>query len=109
MEGLKIDVITEDRYVCFFKIFVLLYADDTVIMTDNADSFQICLDSFYHNCTECKLKINKYKSNVIVFGARKTFNFRICDTILEIVDSYKYLGTYFSKLRSFLNARKPHL
>ena len=40
IEGLNIGVLKEDQSVYFCKIFILLYADDTVIMADNADSFQ---------------------------------------------------------------------
>ena len=99
VEGIPVDVEVDDQTSYFFKLFVLLYADDTVILADNAEEFQKSLDSFHHYCSEWKLTINQNKSKVIVFGARKTdaFRFRIGDTILEVVDSYKYLGTYFSK------------
>ena len=108
VEGIPVDVEVDDQTSYFFKLFVLLYADDTVILADNAEEFQKSLDSFHHYCSEWKLTINQNKSKVIVFGDCKTdaFRFRIGDTILEVVDSYKYLGTYFSKSRSFLNARK---
>ena len=108
VDGIRVDLTAGDQSMYYFKIFVLLYADDTVILADNAEAFQKSLDSFDSYCTEWKLKINQNKSKVIVFGAQNTdeFRFKIGDTTLEIVDSYKYLGTYFSKSRSFLNARK---
>ena len=61
------------------------------------------LNSFNNYCKNWKLNINKDKSKVIIFGARKfkTFNFKLGDTKLEIVDSYKYLGTFFRTIRKF--------
>lgn len=52
--------------------------------------------------------MNESKTKVVIFGARKTnsYSFKINDSALEIVDSYKYLGTIFSRSRSFLKARK---
>ena len=52
--------------------------------------------------------MNDDKTKVVVFGARKTdsMSFTIENTELEIVVSYKYLGTYFSQSQSFLKARK---
>ena len=95
VDGIRVDLSADDQSMYFLKIFVLLYADDTVILADNAEAFQKSLDSFDIYCTEWKLKINQNKSKVIVFGAQNTdeFRFKIGDTTLEIVDSYKYLGT----------------
>ena len=54
---------------------------------------------------EWKLKINPNKTTVIVFGTNKreirNFNFTIAGNNIEIVDSYKYLGVYFSSNGSF--------
>ncbi|MCG7875884.1 MAG: reverse transcriptase family protein [Candidatus Thiodiazotropha endolucinida] len=90
------------------KVFVLLYADDTVILAETAEKLQKSIDSFNRYCALWKLKVNESKTKVVIFGARKTdsFSFNIGDTPLEIVDNYKYLGTYFSKTRSFIKARK---
>ena len=106
-EGVSIECTSETLYY-FIKIFVLLYADDTVILADSAEDLQKSLDSFFHYCTEWKLKVNESKTKVVIFGARRihAYSFKIGNSTLEIVDTYKYLGTYFSKSRSFLTARK---
>ena len=54
------------------------------------------------------MTVNNNKTKVIIFGTRKheKYSFKLGSAELEIVDSYKYLGTYFSRSRSFLNARK---
>ena len=90
------------------KLFVLLYADDTVILGETAEDLQKSIDSFLKYCALWKLKVNESKTKVVIFGARKTdsCSFHLRNTPLEVVDNYRYLGTYFSKTRSFLKARK---
>ena len=92
----------------YMKLLVMLYADDTIIVSEDPESFQVCLNSFHKYCIDWKLTVNKSKTKIVVFGARKTyhFNFRLGDSTLEIVDTFKYLGTIFSQSSSFLNARK---
>lgn len=106
-DGIEIECYNDQMYV-FMEVFILLYADDTVILADNAQSFQNCLDSFHRYCKTWKLTINTDKSKVIIFGSRKTkaFNFKLGNTKLEIVNSYKYLGTFFAPSGSFLITRK---
>ena len=105
--GVLINFDSEDFYI-FFKLIVLLYADDTIIVAEDAESLQKCLDDFATYCNEWKLNINVDKSKVVVFGSRnnKAFNFKLGAHTLEIVDNYKYLGVYFAKSGSFLTARK---
>ena len=50
------------------KLFALLYADDTVIISDNKTNFQDALNAFAYYCKKWKLKINETKSNIIIFG-----------------------------------------
>ena len=105
--GIVIDNQTDDMFT-FLKIIILLHADDTVILSDDAMSFQKCLDDFNEYCQIWKLKINVSKSKVLIFGCRNynAFEFTIGDQTLELVDKYKYLGLYFTKNGSFLTARK---
>ena len=69
-EGVRIECTSETLYY-FIKIFVLLYADDTVILADSAEDLQKSLDFFSHYCTEWKLKVNESKTKVVIFGARR--------------------------------------
>ena len=107
LDGITLDFNTDDLFI-YTQLYILLYADDTIILADSEISFQQSLNSFNTYCEEWKLTINKEKSKVMIFGARKTdgFNFYIGETKLEIVNAYKYLGTYFSPSGSFLTARK---
>ena len=97
-----------DDFFSMLKIVILLYADDTVIILDDPDSFQKCLDDFNDYCNIRKLKINVSKSKLLIFGCRNynAFSFSIGEQRLEMVDKYKYLGLYFTRNDSFLNARK---
>ena len=92
----------------YLKLLVMLYADDTIIVLEDPESFQVCLNSFHKYCIDWKITVNESKSKIVVFGARKIdhFNFRFGDSTLEIVDKFKYLETEFSQSGSFLNARK---
>ena len=42
----------------YFKLFLLLYADDTVIFAESAEDFQAALNIFEEYCSEWKLSIN---------------------------------------------------
>ena len=92
----------------YIQVYVLLYADDTVIMDKSHEDLQNNLDTFSKYCLDWKLDVNKSKTKIVIFGARKNcnFSFSFDNSPLEIVDSYKYLGLFFTKSRSFLTARK---
>jgi len=106
--GVKIEYQT-DELVTYFNIVVLLFADDTVLLSNSAVEFQKCLDDFNVYSNLWSLEINPSKSKVVVFGSSKRgwhhFNFKLGDNTLEIVDNYKYLGVVFSQNGSFLKAR----
>ena len=96
-----------DGYIQYIQIMLLLYADDTILISESNISLQNTLDDFVDYCNTWKLNINEEKTKVIVFGSRsKQFTFTLGNSELEIVDSYKYLGTCFSKSGSFLAMRK---
>jgi len=90
------------------KILILLYADDTVLLAEDPIKLQNCLNDFVQYCDTWNLNINISKTKVLIFGTRvdRNYSFKIGDTALEIVKSYKYLGTFFAKSGSFLTTRK---
>jgi len=92
----------------WLKLLLLLYADDTIILSDDAKDFQKALDSFNKYCNTWKLKVNTSKTKVIIFGARNRnrYNFTLGESALQLTDTYHYLGITFSNNGSFLNARK---
>lgn len=92
----------------WLKLLVLLYADDTVILSDSAEDFQRSLSLFNDYCKNWHLQVNMRKTKIIIFGARQlnNFEFKFDDQIIEIIDQYHYLGVTFSSSGSFLKARK---
>ena len=92
----------------WLELLILLYADDTVILSDNQTDFQNSLNIFNTYCENWHLNVNINKRKVIVFGARRTnlFNFKLGDKPIEISTKYHYLGVTLSNNGSFLHARK---
>ena len=55
--GIDIDI-QEENLMIFIKHFVILYADDTILLSDNAKQFQETLNIFYEYCKNWKFNIN---------------------------------------------------
>ena len=68
-------------------------------MAGNPTDLQNCLHAFSIYCKEWKLNVNIGKTIILIFGARKKSNitFKIGNEIIEIVDSYRFLGVLFSR------------
>ena len=82
----------------WLKRLILLYADDTIILSDNQTVFQNNLTIFDNYCNNWHLNVNVNKTKVLIFGARKVDNYRFTlgDRPLEITDKYHYQGVTFS-------------
>jgi len=82
-----------DIHVCT-KFIVMLYADEAVVMAGNANDLQNSLNNSAEYCKTWKLKINVNKIKMLILGSRGRANthFNIDGKIIEIVESYKYLG-----------------
>ena len=95
--------IYDQHIYSFLKIIVLLYADDTVLFAENENELEILLKDFWNYCDAWKLNINVEKTKIMVFGERirRKHFMEINNKIIEIVDTFKYLGVLFSKSRSF--------
>ena len=99
----------ENELVVNFKIFILLYADDTILLSESSEDLQNMLNEFDKYCEKWKLKINVQKTKVLIFSRgriSKHLKFFIRNDEIEIVKDYKYLGVYFSRSGSFLKTRK---
>ena len=77
-------------------ISILLYADDIVLIAENEKSLQRMLDKLNSWCSSSRLDVNCAKSQVIHFRkeneAETNFEFKIGTSIIQVVNSYKYLG-----------------
>ena len=65
--GIIIDYTNDDISVCL-KLFVLLYADDTVIFMNSPEELKKSLHIFENYCDIWKLKISTEKTKVIIFS-----------------------------------------
>ena len=91
----------------FFKLLVLLYADDTVILAESADELQVSLNRFLQYCNENNLKVNADKTKIVVFG-RTHWDlfpaFLLGHERVEVVTEYLYLGIIFHQNCNFKSA-----
>ena len=95
-------------YMHFLKIFILLFADDTVLFSDTKEDLQYTLNLFENYCDSWKLTRNITKTKILIFKAWRYANdlhFYFRGKELELVNKYmyKYLGIYLSKSGSYLN------
>ena len=74
VDSINLEIRTNEIHV-YLKLLILLYADDTIIFSNNKTNFQKALDNFHEYCTIWKLKINLSKTNVVIFNSRtNSFN-----------------------------------
>ena len=98
----------ENELLVYFKLLVLFYADDTVIMAESADELQHALSEFQIYCSYWKLKVNVDKTKILVFskGPMLKTKFYYNNQIVENVKEFKYLGVVFSRTGSFSKTKK---
>ena len=93
------NVLSDDDVEMFLRLYVLLYADDTIVMSESHLELQKALSAVYDYCDMWKLIVNTSKTKIIIFSrgkVRNTPTFMFGDEQIEIVDDYVYLGTTFN-------------
>ena len=104
------DIDIDDAHVnILFKMFILLYADDTVILAETPDSLQNALNKMQEYCTHFRLKVNALKTKVMVFSRGKIRNlpeFTYNGVKLDVVFDFVYLGMKMNYNGSFKPAQK---
>jgi hypothetical protein len=91
------------------KLYILLYADDTVIMAENPAELQKALSAMWDYCVKYKMEVNASKTKVVIFSkgkVRKFPDFLLGSKKLEVVGDYTYLGIIFNYNGKFKNAIK---
>lgn len=58
----------EKELFLYLKMFILFYADDTVILAESANDLQFALNEFYRYCDTWKLTVNICKTKIVVFS-----------------------------------------
>ena len=90
-------------------MFVLLYADDTVIFSETPEGMQNALNMFDDYCNSWHLCINVSKIKFVIFSKRKTrsnIEFILQGVRIEIVFDYSYLGICFKYNGNFAKAKQ---
>lgn len=59
--------IDNDDPLSYLRLYVLLYADDTILLAESETELQRCLDALYSYCDTWGLQINTSKTKIVVF------------------------------------------
>ena len=97
----------ENQLNVYLKLFVILYADDTVIISETKEDLQKQLDVFSEYCKFWQLKVNVEK--ILVFSRGRLPNnltFTFNEMEIGIVSEINYLGVLLSKSGNFSMAKK---
>ena len=92
------------------NIFLLMYADDTVLISETPEGLQSLLDSLYNYTKKWNLSVNTVKTKVMVF--RNGNRSRVYDkwyyngNELEVVNEFNYLGFLLNYNGKFRNSQK---
>ena len=71
----------------FLMLFVLLYADDTIILAENERDLQTALDSVHKYYTKFQLIVNTNKTKIIIFSWGKVnFNNTFAEAIVRVLN-----------------------
>ena len=99
--------------MCFLlRLWVLLYADDTIILSKNTGDLQKALNALAVYCEQLKITVNVSKTKIIILSRGKIRNnpmFRRNTEMIAVVDEFVYLGTTFSCNGSFKKAIKKQI
>ena len=90
------------------NLFMLLYADDAVLFAKSPQILQHMLDKLYEYSCVWDLKVNTEKTKIMIFekGRKTTADIFYNNTLLEVVDNFKYLGAMFYKNGSWNRTQK---
>ena len=107
LESISSDL--ENQLNIYLKLFIILYADDTVILSESESDLLVQLDAFREYCLTWKLKVNIDKAKIVISGSESTpqnLSFKYNGSEIEAVNNFNYLGIIFSKTSNFNLAKK---
>ena len=64
-------LLSNDEIEVYFKLYILLYADDTVILAESAVELQSALNAMFLYCKSWDLEVNPAKTKITIFPNRK--------------------------------------
>ena len=100
-----------EKIVTCFKLSILLYADDTVLLAEKPNDLKVSSNELEKYCDTSDLHINVNKTKFLFFSRgklRKHHIFNFGEQILKTVDEYNYLGLFFNS-KAKLKIAKSHL
>ena len=95
----------------YLKLFVLLKADDTILLNENEEDMRKAINNTFEYCTANDLRINVSKTKFIVFSRGKVKNVKtlyLDNTPIERVDTFTYLGVMLKYNNTFQAAIKQY-
>jgi hypothetical protein len=88
---------------CFCNAYYAYYADDVVLIANDPDTLQAQLQALEQYCHDWDMDVNLSKTKVVVFRrpgqARLARTWQFAGRTVEVVDSYKYVGTVFHETK----------
>ena len=102
----------EHEDALFVKSFMLLYAGDKIVLTENERDLQTALDSLKEYCTKFKLIVNINKTKIIIFSRgkdRRFTTFTYGCKIIEVVSDCVCLGVKMNFNNTFAKSMKKQL
>lgn len=92
-------LLSDEDVEVYFKLYILLYADDTVIFAESGWELQAALNAMFLYCKSWDLEVNPAKTKVTIFSNRKLQQqlvFTYNGHALEMDEGFVYLGVLFS-------------
>ena len=93
----------------YMYLFLLLYADDMVLLAETPADLQRALNGLSEYCKKWGLTVNVDKTKVLIFSKGKTRNipaFSLDEQDVEVVWDYAYLGVLFNYNNKFQKAQR---
>jgi hypothetical protein len=94
------------------KLFILFYVNDTVFISESAESLHNTLNEFHSYFIQWNLHANVDKAKIMIFVKRRPPNktFYFDNKVIEVMKEFKYLGIiFFSRSGSFNRAKKVYV
>ena len=82
----------------------LMFADDIVLLSESKEGLQRCLNKLEAYADEWDMTVNKKKTKIMIIqnrGKAPSLEFQYKGENLEVVNSYKYLGTIINRTGTF--------
>ena len=78
------------------NLFLLMYADDTVVLAETPENLQMLLDSLHTYIEKWGLKVNTVKTKIVVFRSSwhmyETGHWSYNNENIEVLNTFRYLG-----------------